>query len=411
MKKLISLSLSVMALAILSACGEDSSSAAGAGADNTMTRETRASLVEYPEENLFVQTTFRSEDVCVVYKREYWDEITDMYTVTIDSLRWQNMTRRPNVDSMFYEFHGDTLVTYDSYWTGDYINDVYVPVMRKETYGEMYVGGTPGVLYGTWRTLPCEYDSQSGMTTCEDTYWNGQVTFTKGVETNVDGKMAFVDGAVSTKIVYSFNRFKELRLTEDYMRSEFMYYLYLAFTSNHWDLYPTDIYPTDIMYKINQQKLDSVIAEHGISVQNSTKTSETFIFGGKSFDVHVSQASYEMYSRDVMLEIASEGVTCALYYHTSDMSPDLCRDENKESIDLESRTDVDGNTYYYAYSYLNSNNNEFRACLTSIKPARQIDDLLNPYNVALYKKSTKQSRESFDERREKQLRRLEKYAE
>lgn len=100
-------------------------------------------------------------------------------------------------------------------------------------------------------------------------------------------------------------------------------------------------------------------------------------------------------------------MTCSWQYYEEDISEPLCRAENKDELGLDYSYDVNGNRYDYAYGYWKSNSMEFRICLDGLKRGAE-----NPDNMGLYKKSTVEDfPQTFKDRREKQLRRLMKYAE
>lgn len=372
MKKQI-LFLLVMAEAVLfSACGEDKPSAA-TESDIAYNSES-GSLVVYPEQQLYVTTVVRSEDVCTV------DTAAGVYL-------WQHMLKRPDVDSMYYEFHGDTLVTYHMYWTLGYPDEVGL-VRGKSTYGDMYIGGTPNVLYGTWKTLPCEYNSKTMETECSETYWSAEVTY--------------AENTYSVKYQSSFERFKAIYVADNYMKSEFMAELYNGLSSNYgccgWG---------DVTDKYDEERLAGIIAEKGIVIQSQTPTSETFILGGKTYNVLVKQVSYEMNGQSYAVDVSSEGVTCSWFNHDENVSESLCRAENKDKLSLDYSYDVNGNRYDYAYEYRETNFAEFRLCLDGLKRGTEYSN-----NTGLYKKSAVEDfPQTFNDRREKQLRRLMKYAE
>jgi len=377
MKKQILLPLIMAAAVLFLACGEDNKSSAAIETDYAY--DESGSLVVYPEQQMYVTTVVRSEDVCTV------DTAAGVYL-------WQHILKRPDVDSMYYEFHGDTLVTYQVYLTYDYPDgdpDSQIELVeKKERYGDMYIGGTPNLLYGTWKTLPCEYNSETMETECEETFWSAEVTY--------------AENTYSAKYQSSFERYKAIYVADNYMKSEFMAELYKGLSSNYgccgWG---------DVTDKYDEERLAGIIAEKGIVIQSQTPTSETFVLGGKTYNVLVKQVSYEMYGQSYAVDVSSDGVTCSWFNHDEEVREPLCKAENKDKLSLDYSYDVNGNRYDYAYEYRETNFAEFRRCLDSIKLG-----LENPDNMGLYKKSTVEDfPQTFKDRREKQLRRLMKYAE
>lgn len=372
MKKQILLHLIMAEAVLFLACGEDNKPSATIATDSAY--DESGSLVVYPEQQMYVTTVVRSEDVCTV------DTAAGVYL-------WQNMLKAPDVDSMYYEFHGDTLVTYHMYWTLGYPDQVGL-VRGKSTYGEMYIGGTPNVLYGTWKTLPCEYNSETMETECSETFWTAEVTY--------------AENTYSVKYQSSFERFKAIYVTDYYTKSGFMVGLYTGLSPSYGCCSLSDV-----TEKYDEERLAGIIAEKGIVIQSQTPTSETFVVGGKVYDVQVKQVSYEKHNQSFAVDVSSGGVTCSWQYYEEDISEPLCRAENKDELGLDYSYDVNGNRYDYAYGYWKSNSMEFRICLDGLKRGAE-----NPDNAGLYKKSTVEDfPQTFKDRREKQLRRLMKYAE
>ena len=316
--------LPALTAATLFACSDSSSSTA----EDEPSISTETSSLEVDEEhNVITWTTEKSKDLCVHEN---------------GSFTWKNVNLGTTTESARYEFRGDTLVLYPL----DY--------GKQERFGHMYLGGTAGKIYGTWKYLFCDFDPVEKNTFCA----NGDIFATKTI-TLSKGKM-------TTETQYDFERYSAQK-SGNLVLSELTGDILQALKGTK-GLYVPGAFIDD-----SARVLD-LIQEHKIKTTAQTRTSLTFKMDGKEYSLKYNEAEEtlakdgsEKLNRIVKLEISSEETTCSLDFERTFMEKSLCKNENKDYLDLNKEMiDGQGNTLEYAVAYLVNNQEEFEACLEKI---------------------------------------------
>ena len=260
-----------------------------------------------------------------------------------NNLIWKTVTKDVVTDSFDYEFIGDTLALYD-YYDGEI-----------ENYGELYVGGTAGNIYGSWvytgfgrnrKTGEQEHSTNTRYVTRTYTFAPGKVTFS---------------------VEYHMDLYVADEQERGYMESSFMVelYGYLA-RRGHMD---------DVIYIMDNEDQASSVAEsiekNGVQIIEGTKTNQTFKIGDKTYTVTVKKAETTLHfsgrtNREVRLEVTDGTNTCSSYaiYKTAD--EDICKTDNLKYFTVSSDEDEDGNMFFYVSKYKNTDHEKFQECLNTI---------------------------------------------
>lgn len=360
---------------LLAACGDDSSTNASG---NTLTRT--ASLFVDEEHQLIVITPDPYyENECVVEG---------------EALTWKNVQQRIRADSMKYEFHGDTLLFYN-------IDDG-----DTSHYGEMWVGGTAGKIYGAWTYTHCEYYNTENDTRCYDSKYH-KITY------NISsGKVT------GTQEIY-FDQYLSDINNSDLTKSNFLLELYKALSGQHYsDVWVPDIFD---VYGENNDDIEyynKTIVDNGVNIIASTKRQQTFSIGDKTFTVDIKKVDLSLdgyqENRDISIDVTDGVTTCSATYIKKALNAELCKTENAalfDEDDYDHMTDNNGNEYIYVDRMRMYNEDEFDMCIKSIAvQSTENDDLVDyPANV-LYKKASAQDR-GYETRYENLLRKWAKYSE
>ena len=314
--------------ALLLACSDDSSSSAG----DEPAVSTKTSALEVDEEhNIITWTTENSKDICLLEN---------------GSFTWKKVNLGTSKESARYEFRGDTLVLY----TLVYKNG------EQERFGRMYLGGTAGKIYGTWKDLFCDFDPVEKNTFCA----TGDIFVTKTITLS--------KGEMTTETQYDFEKYNAQKsgnlvlseLTADILRA----------LKGTYELYIAGAFVDD------SARVLSLIKEYKITTTSQTKTSINFKMDGKEYALKYNEAEEtlakdgsEKVNRTVKLELSSEKTTCNLDFERTFMEKSLCKSENKDYLDINKEIiDGQGNTLEYAVAYLANNQEKFEECIKSITP-------------------------------------------
>ncbi len=347
---------------LLAACGDDSSSSSTSYSQS-------GSLFVDEAQRLIVMTS----DVT------YFDQCVETET----GLVWKSIPQPANVDSSIYTFLGDTLVLFDI--------DQGLP----SHYGDMFVGGSAGDIYGTWTYLPCIYDSQTNERDCyEDRYVTRALKLSQGkVETNID---------------YHFDAYLSDMEAKGYMKSYFMEQLYNALSNgDHVYADASDIF--GIYDAEDYEYFARCIERNNVQIIEETKESQTFKIGEKTYTVTVEKAdlSFEYNfnkttNEDASVNVTDGTTTCNSHTVQKIMDESLCKEENMKYLKIRNDEDEE---FAYARYYRNSNDAEFEECIKRIA-VKQNNSSYDDY--ALYKKAN-DKKEEFKKRSEKLLRKMSKY--
>ncbi len=316
-------------VAVLWACSDDSSSSA----DDEPAVSTKTSALEVDEEhNIITWTTENSKDMCLLES---------------GSFTWKTVNLGFSKESARYEFRGDTLVLYPLVYNNG----------EQERFGRMYLGGTAGKIYGTWRALFCDFDPVEKNTFCA----TGDVFTTKTITIS--------KGEMITETQYDFERYSAQKsgnlvlseLTADILRA----------LKGTFELYIPGAFVDD------SARVLSLIQEYKITTVSQTKTSINFKMDDKEYALKYNEAEEtlakdgsEKVNRTVKLELSSGKTTCNLDFERTFMEKSLCKSENKDYLDINKEIiDGQGSTLEFAVAYLANNQEEFEKCVKSVSPA------------------------------------------
>lgn len=352
------------------ACGDDSGSNPNNNLGTYTSSETNSSsyqmLIDENSQSIHLSGDGEYENKCLVK-----DGVAE----------WGQVKVKSGERIAQYKFVGDTLaILWADNEEGEY-----------ENYGEMYVGGTAGSIYGNWSSIPCIYEwdyyddwgSHGGETYCNSDFESMQT------------KLSISNGAFSKTTTTAaesiasadFNYF-----TSGY-RNHLFAYLVTGTTSyipEAQDLFSPNIAQitfdgfensNETQTNYAERYADLPLAERismglfsveelaslGIISTGMSATGETFTFGGISYTVSVLKAIDEDNYESEVVTIAANGVTCTSSYEfTRPVSKNNCTSENLDFFSQDNDYDVNGNKYYYAYKYKKGNYGEFEACLSTI---------------------------------------------
>ena len=260
-----------------------------------------------------------------------------------ENLIWKTLQKDAVTDSSQYEFIGDTLVLYDIY--DGTIDD----------YGELYVGGSAGNIYGTW--------VYTGFGRSKKTGEKERSTNTR----YVTGTYSYSPGKVTIKVEYHMDLYVADEQARGYMESGFMADLYSYLTSRS----SLD----DVVYIMDNRdqasKVAASIEKNGVQIIASTNTNQTFKIGDKTYAVNVKKAETTLHytgstNRDAIVEITDGTTTCSSYAIYKNVDENLCKTENLQYFTVYNDEDDNGNKYFYVSRYKNTDHEQFLECLNSI---------------------------------------------
>lgn len=220
-----------------------------------------------------------------------------------------------DVDRFAYNFRNDTLQL--SYIDEDAIKNELVTVQ--------WVGGTSGVLDGSWRTSPCLY--------VDSVYGCGNDAYEKFFRLD-GGKLEHRVGDVPNY---------------DYMNTNFVEDIFRFLNDKSSILFE------DVFYSRSVNSPE----KYGITIQEKTNKSMKFTYENHEFDLKLN---YARYSDTVAVTLSSNGSTCiGNYSKKNDVPSELCREENSAYLQ-SSRNDSKSD----ALQYQKDNVREFSKCINDI---------------------------------------------
>lgn len=343
MKKSLIAALAVSTLFFM-ACGDDGSPSSpkkesnpGPGPNNisnNMTVTTTGSLsVDKGSQTLVITPDNPYKDYCMVEED--------------GSLRWKNV-KAMDRDSAKYEFHGDTLIIFD-YWNG-----------RLENHGAPFLGGSAGNIYGTWKYIACRYSStEKQISECYEKERD-----------YIDSTVTFSEGKITTTTTYNFDKALEDWNKQGKMTTYFMPDLYEALSGGDVELYESTITNSDPYSNYIERSLST----YGITITESTDTSQTFTTGGKVYTATMERSDIIFnndarvnleanVSMDVVFTVTDGNRVCTLHYQQKTVTQDLCKTEYKDKLDSKSLRERD---YNVVSMYEDSDIDGFEECIKSI---------------------------------------------
>ncbi|MDY6330493.1 MAG: hypothetical protein SPL52_03240 [Fibrobacter sp.] len=318
----------------------------------------------FPDQKTFVTITTHTQNACVV----------DTVNKTAE---WQKVTSWPDTNAYAYELHNDTLVLYPiltRYF--NFKNGTYTSSYDNEKCeGQMYIGQKSTSLYGKWKGIPGCYDVTRGaLIDDEDLEFDWPEVY-----------LSITESSFVTDTTYSVTPFKKLAITDDYSESLFRFYLYDFLTEHQRDPF----YPRSLLYSYDWSDEtfrhggfgSYSLYNYGVTIVNQTKNSETFTIGDRTYKVNVTQrkaegnirqhgnGGYAFEKEKGALSVVSEDITCSLTYeYKSNISKDLCIDENINNFEIGRGYTIQGDRILYVEGYETGNVKAFEECLNNIKP-------------------------------------------
>ena len=257
------------------ACGDDSSSGPS-GDSGTNTTETNTSsyqmLLDENSQVMSLSGEGFMENMCIV---------------SGESVQWKPVNTKKGDQIIKYMFVGDTLVLFWQDEDGAF-----------ENYGDMFIGGTAGNIYGTWNLIPCEYKESKGRSSCDedDLEYNTTLSISNGAVNVTQTKQTFVEASPL-----------------DYASSEYRWSLYVALYTG----VASNLDPTDLAYNILSESgplasKPEVQTALGIVSSNLSTTGETITIAGKTFTVKVKdfQTFIGNDNNEASVDISADGITC-----------------------------------------------------------------------------------------------------
>jgi hypothetical protein len=315
------------------ACGDDSSSGPSGDSGTYTSTETNSSsyqmLIDENSQTMHLSGSGDFENMCLVKG---------------NTVEWGQVKVTSGERLAQYKFVGDTLaILWLDNEEGEY-----------EDYGEMFVGGTAGNIYGSWSSIPCMYHDRGrdSRTICDSDFEGVQTTLT------------ISNGSFSKTTTKTTSQAS----ASDYPTSLFRIHLftYLA-TGSKGDI-PTagDIFG----HSFDQVPTAEALAMLGIVSTDISLTGESFTYAGIPVTVEIQKAfKMDDDNKAAIVNVTANGVTCTgIREEFEEISREYCTTENINLFDTDSDTDANGNKYYYAYDYLNKNIDEFRTCIQTILP-------------------------------------------
>lgn len=334
------------------ACGDDSSSGPSNPGNEVMSSSFQM-IIDDKSQTISLSGDGFKENMCIVNG---------------ETVQWKPVQTSPGDMLAKYMFVGDTLVLFWQDEDGDF-----------ENYGEMFIGGSAGSVYGTWNMVPCEYKESRGSSRCDD---------------ELDYDLSLTIASNSIKITQVKNAGEGPAL--DYSTSEYRWSLYVAlYTGVASNLDPTDLSYNSLSEAGPFASKPEVQAALGIVSSDLSTTGETISIAGKTFTVKVKdfQTFIDNDNNGASVDISADGVTCnSTVERIYDLTSDYCKAENMDYFDTDYDFDANGNKYYYVDRYYKSNMDEFYACMQGIMPppSGTEEDLLSKVVTPLYKKTAEQ---------------------
>ena len=356
MKHISEISLLWMALLAFSfmACSDDSSSTS---ANSSNPQKETAELSVDEKNKMFTIIEEREKTLCVKKDASY----------SVETFA------KTDTSQYKYGFIGDTLYIF-----------FYSEFGFSSSDGIVFVGGTPGKLYGKWKLLlNCGYDTEENKIECyEDS------------ESSEDFPVKAYYIFSSDKINVEYEVDSSLLFTE-YSKSQFIYELYSGFYSGVYYYLTSDLFsPNEYLTDVNAKTILST--EFGIDISKQTDNSVTFSINGKTIQVDILKAVEDEYIRNVNVKVSMDDKTCELDYTTAtedSVNVSLCKAKNAEYFELDYSYDEKGNEFDYVYKYKKLNIDSYKVCVKGLMAETKVEADI----PVLYKKSNL-SKDEIDER-------------
>lgn len=257
-----------------------------------------------------------------------------------------------------YGFRGDTLVIF--YSDGD-----------VRTYGQIFVGGKNGQIKNKWRMINCEYVQESNSLNCSNTsrlssrlkntitYYDFTQDTLFTSTTDLNGNAIDVYAPIEDEY-------------DDYTRSSFMEEIFeiIVHTNEGIGLSGYVVSPWTAFWE--SEGFDAYVQKRNIVINSTDKTHVLFVIGGQNFEIEFTKAKRLQYNRGSYIEVGAtlksgNGVCVLDYMSDFKMTPEICKAENANLMNLSYTYDSNDSLLYYGSdNYHIGNTAEFRDCIINL---------------------------------------------
>ncbi len=281
----------------------------------------------------------------------------DVCKVDDDKYEFVTMVDTQHIDRV-YDFRGDTLVIFYS------DEDV-------RTYGQIFVGGKNGQIKNKWKMINCKYVQESNSLDCRDAselngWLKNTITYFDFTQDTlfasvIDLKGNAVDINAPTEDEY-----------DDYTGSSFMEKIFdlIIYTNEGAVVSGYGVSPWTAFWK--NEGFDVYAQKKNVVINNRDKTHISFVISGQNFEVEFTKAKRLQYNGGSYVEVGAtlksgNGVCILDYVSDSKMTPEICKAENANLMDLSSTYNSKDSLWYYgADSYHIGNAGEFGNCIVNL---------------------------------------------
>lgn len=320
------------------ACGDDGSSSSANNGRNG--EDTEIDL-----DNIEITYDITVNKKSQVIKLEVIDENDKDCVQENGKYEWKSVEKAPSIDSVKYDFLGDTLVIFRMERDSDEDSSLEP---EFATTGRMYVGGKSGKLDGTWKSMACQYSSIVQSIYCDQETEDGFY---------VNGYKYELKFSGNSLAYMRKSRVLELNYTETLFRNKLLEYL------EEGSIYSPQI--GSIFYSQSEKRKDL----KRIELKEQSATGETFTLDD-SITVVVNVKKYENFSesrRLATIEIIAKGDTCVgTYESASVLNSEFCKDENAGNFTTRYKYDANGEQYTGVVQYEKNESTKFNICLDNI---------------------------------------------
>lgn len=327
--------LFVCMMAIL-ACSDSESSNPSASPNGFVGFRMPMALDEANQSYLALQ--IRDKDVCIQK-----DESLEFATV--------KDTSRINGD---YAFIGDTLVTFNK--------------KDMDSYGGVFVGGKNGQIKSKWKMInSCRYIPKTNSIKCLDQSQlsareNSMIAYYEYTQDSLFVSFTDLNGKEIDPYAMIKDEF------DDYTNSYYMetnMYVVIA-TYEGVGLGGFD-YPEETFY--GGADIEKYASTSNVVINSRDKNRISFTVNGQTFEMEFTKAFhasslFREYG-EVSAVMKSDNGTCTLdYVFDSQVTPEICRDENRELMKFNTEYNLNGDTSNYGTDeYHMGNATEFKECI------------------------------------------------
>lgn len=286
----------------------------------------------------FLAFQIRDEDVCI---RK--DESIEFATV--------KDTSHINGD---YAFIGDTLVTFNK--------------KDMDSYGGVFVGGKNGQIKNKWKKIElCRYFPKTNTIKCLDrSEFNArEISMIAYYEFTQDSLfVSFTDLNGNEINPYAMVKDEFDDYTNSYYMETNMYVIVATYEGVGLGGFD---YPEETFY--GGADVEGYALSKNIVINSRDKNHISFTFNGQTFEMEFIKAmrssSFNREYGEVSAVMKSDNGTCTLdYIFDSKMTPEICRDENRDLMDFNTEYHVDGDSVYMGTDeYHMGNATEFKECI------------------------------------------------